>query len=100
MNTIKADSNTMSLAALVFGILSLLGSLVIVPTPLFAGLAITFSWLSRGDRRMSNQALAGNILAVFAIGISLIVLTIIVFALAMTGRQGFHFFAQFPDMIM
>lgn len=95
MNNIKADSNTMSLAALVFGILSVLGSLVVVPTPLFAGLAITFSWLSRGDKRMSNQALAGNILAVIAICISLIVAAVLLLALAITGRQNFHFFQSF-----
>ena len=95
MNNIKAGSNTMSLAALVFGILSVLGSLVVVPTPLFAGLAITFSWLSRGDRKMSNQALAGNILAVVAILISLFVLGLLLVVCFLAGRQGTYYVHRF-----
>lgn len=95
MNTIKASSNSMSLAALVLGILAVLASILVIPTPLFAGLSITFSWLSRGDKRMSNQALAGNILAVIAIVISLIVATVVLIALALAGRQSYHFMYRF-----
>ena len=86
MNNIKASSNGLSLASLVFGILAVIGSFVIVPTPLFAGLAITFSWLSRGDRRMSNQALAGNILALIAIAVSIIIFVVIIAAAAWAGH--------------
>ncbi len=95
MNTIKAGSNGMSLAALVFGIMAVLGSIVVIPTPLLAGLSITFSWLSRGDKRMNNQALAGNILSVIAIVISLIVAAVILLALALAGRESYHYFYRF-----
>ena len=95
MNTIKAGSNSMSLAALVFGILAVLASIVVIPTPLLAGLSITFSWLSRGNKRMSNQALAGNILAVIAIIISLIVAAVVLIALALAGRESYHFMYRF-----
>ncbi len=77
----------MSLASLVFGILAVIGSFVVVPTPLLAGLAITFAWLSRGDRRMGNQAIAGNILALIAIAISIIILTVIIAAAAWAGQR-------------
>ena len=87
MNNIKASSNGLSLASLVFGILAVIGSFVIIPTPLFAGLAITFSWLSRGDRRMSNQALAGNILALIAIAVSIIIFVVIIAAAAWAGQR-------------
>ncbi len=95
MKTVKAGSNSMSLASLVFGILAVLGSCVVIPTPFFAGLAITFSWLSRGDRRMNNQALAGNILAIVAIIISLFVLSLIVVACFLANRQGVYYMHRF-----
>lgn len=78
MNNTKAESNSMSLASLVFGILAVLSSFIVVLTPLFAGLAITFAWLSRGDKHMSNQAIAGNILAVISIVVSFAVLMSII----------------------
>lgn len=76
----------MSLASLVFGILAVLSSFIVVFTPLFAGLAITFAWLSRGDKRMSNQAAAGNVLAVISIAVSIAVILAIMsfFAAAFT----------------
>ena len=92
MDNIKAGSNGMSLAALVFGILAVLGSFVIAPTPLLSGLAITFSWLSRGDKKMCNQAVAASILAVIAIIISLVVMSVILFVAASAGRRGVSFF--------
>ena len=95
MNTVKAGSNSMSLASLVFGILAVLGSIVIIPTPFLAGLAITFSWLSRGDRKMSNQALAGNILAVAAILISLFVLGLLLVVCFLANRQGTYYVHRF-----
>lgn len=82
MNETKAASNNMSLAALIFGILAVLGSFTVVLTPVFAGLAITFSWLSRGDKRMCTQAVVGNVLGVIAIVISIIVLIAIVMVIA------------------
>ena len=92
MDDIIARANALSLASLVFGILAVLGSFVIVPTPMLSGLAITFSWLSRGDKRMNSQALAGSILAAIAIVISLIVFGVIMAACVAAGRQGVSFF--------
>lgn len=95
MNTVKAGSNSMSLASLVFGILAVLGSCVIFPTPFLAGLAITFSWLSRGDRRMSNQALAGSILAAVAILISLFVLVLIIAVCLLANKEGVYYLHRY-----
>lgn len=93
MNNTKAESNSMSLASLVFGILAVLGSFAVVPTPLFAGLSITFACLSRGDKHMSNQAVAGNILAVISIIVSIMVLMAItaIFAAAFTDPAAWLF---------
>ena len=44
---------------------------------------------------MSNQALAGNILAVIAIIISLIVAAVVLIALALAGRESYHFMYRF-----
>ena len=88
MNNIKASSNGLSLASLIFGILAVLGSFMMITTPIFSGLAITFAWLSRGDKKMSNQAIAGNILAFIAIAISLILLTILLFYMIVWAAEG------------
>ena len=42
----RAEYNGLSIAALVFGILAVLGSFTILATPLLASLAISFAWLS------------------------------------------------------
>ncbi len=88
MDNVKAKSNSLSLASLIFGILALMGSVLIIPTPFTAGLAITFSWLSRGDKKLSNQAIAGNILAVIAIAVSLIVLIMLFSVIVLAAMHG------------
>lgn len=82
MEEIKSKANSMSLAALIFGIIAVLGSFTVVLTPLFAGLAVTFALLSRGDKKMCGQAIAGNVLAVFAVAVSIIVLIALVVVIA------------------
>ena len=72
-NNISAERNGLSTASLVFGILALIFSVFIVFTPFNAALAITFSWLSRGDKKMNGQAIAGNILGLISIVISIAV---------------------------
>lgn len=88
MNNIKASSNGLSLASLIFGILAVLGSFMMFTTPIFSGLAITFAWLSRGDKKLSNQAIAGNILAIIAIVISLIIFIILLFYMIVWAAEG------------
>lgn len=76
-NNVYSKANGLSAAALIFGILALLGSFLVIPTPFNASMAIMFSWLSRGDKKMNRQALAGNILALASIVISLTVCVIL-----------------------
>ena len=94
MNDIKAKPNGLSLAALIFGILAVLGSFTVVGTPFLSGLAIMFSWLSRGDRKMCGQALAGNILGAAAIFISLIVAVVLAVMLANSFFGGMYGFVN------
>ena len=68
---LKAETNGLSIASLVFGIFALLTSSTVVPVIFMSSMAIMFSWLSRGNRRMNGQALAGNILAIISIIISI-----------------------------
>ena len=68
---LKAETNGLSIASLVFGIFALLTSITVVPVIFMSSMAIMFSWLSRGNRRMNGQALAGNILAIISIIISI-----------------------------
>ena len=72
-NNISAERNGLSTASLVFGILALIFSWSVVLTPFNSALAITFSWLSRGDKKMNGQAIAGNILGLISIIISIAV---------------------------
>ena len=83
---LKAGANGLSIASLLFGILALLTSITVIPVLFFASLAIMFSWLSRGNRRMNGQALAGNILAIISIIISICVVVALIFGvLGWTG---------------
>lgn len=75
-NQTYAKPNGLSLAALIFGILAFLGSFCVLTTPFLASMAVMFSWLSRGDRKMNGQAIAGNILALAAAVISLVILVL------------------------
>ena len=72
-DTLKAESNGMSLAALVFGILSLLFSAAVLPTFLFGPMALTLGLLSRGDKKLGSQASVAVILAVISAVISIVV---------------------------
>ena len=72
-NTLKAESNGMSLAALILGVLSLLLSAAVLPTFLFGPLAVTLGLLSRGEKRMGSQGMAAVILAVISVVISIAV---------------------------
>ena len=72
--------NGLAAASLVFGILAILGSVLVLPTAFNAGLAITFAWLSRGDGRMCGRAVAGNILGVVSIILSIIALIALIYA--------------------
>ena len=79
--SMKAEKNGLSLASFVFGILAVLGSFVVVPTPFFASMAICFAWLSRGKKKMNWQAAAGNVLAVVSILISIAIVLLLIAAL-------------------
>ena len=83
----RAEYNGLSIAALVFGILAVLGSFTILATPLLASLAISFAWLSRGERKMHWQAITGNVLAVLSIVISLTLILLLLTA-ALSGFGG------------
>ncbi len=74
---LKAESNGLSVASFIFGILALLSSFVMVLTPFFAPMAIAFAWLSRGKGKMHWQAVAGNLLALLSIVISIAVLMVL-----------------------
>ncbi len=76
---LKAEYNGLSVASFVFGILAVLSSFVLVLTPFFAPLAITFAWLSRGNKKMNWQAVAGNTLAILSILISFVVCGVLIF---------------------
>lgn len=76
-NNIRAEANGLSIAGLVFGILAVLSSFTVVFIPFFASMAITFSLLSRGNKKMNVQAIAGNILAIVSIIIGLLICSII-----------------------
>ena len=76
--TLKAESNGMSLAALIFGILSLLFSAAVLPTFLFGPMALTLGLLSRGEKKLGSQASIAVILAVISAVISLVVTVVAV----------------------
>lgn len=59
--------NAMSVAGLVFGLLCMILCLSILPVPLFGGLALCFSILSRGDGHMNLLARLGIIFALIGI---------------------------------
>ena len=73
----KAAPNGMSLAAFIFGILTLLGSCTIALPVFTAPLTVTFALLSRGNKRMNTQAFTGLLLAVFGLAIGLIVFVLV-----------------------
>ncbi len=77
----KAAPNALSTASLLFGILALLTSITVVAVPFTASLAITFAWLSRGNKRMNGRAVAGNVMAIVSIVLGITVLIALVLAL-------------------
>ena len=99
-DNVYAKTNGLSLAALIFGILAFLGSFAVVPTPFCASLAVMFSWLSRGDKKMNGQAVAGNVLAVAAVVISLVVLGLVLTVFRVAAEAFFSMGAEmFRDLI-
>ena len=77
----KAAPNALSNASLFFGILALLSCITVIAVPPLACLAITFSWLSRGNKRMNGRAVAGNVMAIVSIVLGIAVLAALVLAL-------------------
>lgn len=73
----RAETNGMSIAGLVFGILSLLVCWTVVLAPFMAGLAMTFACLSRGDKKMCGLSIATVVMAIISI---LVAAAILIFA--------------------
>ena len=93
----KAAPNALSTASLVFGILALLTSITVVAVPFNASLAIMFSWLSRGDKKMNGRAVAGNVMALVSIVLGLAVLVALLLA-AVSWMHGAVSGYQFKEL--
>ena len=78
INAKEKSSTGMAVGSLIMGLLSLLTSFIMIFTPLFSGLAIAFSWLSRGNSKMKGAAIIGNILAVIAMIVSISVFCMLI----------------------
>ncbi len=74
-NNNRAAVNGLSIAGLVFGIFSIIFSVLIIPVPFFFGLSVTFSLLSRGAQKMNGLAKAGLVLSAVSVIVALGVLT-------------------------
>lgn len=67
----KQEVNGLGVAGLLFGVFSLLFSALVFTVPLFGGLSITFSLLSRGGKRMNTIAMVGIVLTIVSAVVAL-----------------------------
>lgn len=67
----KQEVNGLGIAGLLFGVFSLLFSALVFPVPLFGGLSVTFSLLSRGGKRMNTIAMVGIALTIVSVAVAL-----------------------------
>ncbi|MDO4266007.1 MAG: hypothetical protein Q4C63_06020 [Eubacteriales bacterium] len=62
----RPKANGMAIASLIMGIIAIPASFLLLGG-MFAGLGITFSLLSRGERKLSGVAVAGLVCSLFAL---------------------------------
>lgn len=67
----KQEVNGLGIAGLLFGVFSLLFSALVFPVPLFGGLSVTFSLLSRGGKKMNTIATVGIVLTIVSVAVAL-----------------------------
>lgn len=77
----KAENGALSVAALVFAILSLLSVFFFVSSVPAAFLGILFACLSRGGKKMSGMAVAAVIISAAAIFIALVIVGAMLYTL-------------------
>lgn len=70
---VKAETNGLAIASLVFGIIGILISWTVVLNLPFACMTFAFSLLSRGNKRKCGVAAAGTILGIVSIVIGIVV---------------------------
>lgn len=70
---VKAETNGLAVASMVFGIISILISWTMVLNLPCACLAFCFSLLSRGNKKKSGPAVAGTVMGIVSIIIGLVV---------------------------
>lgn len=76
--TVKAETNGLAIAALVFGVLSVLTCwTVILPIPQ-ATLAIAFALLSRGNKKECTMAVVGTVLGIIGVVLGIVCASVLI----------------------
>lgn len=76
--TIRSEANSLSIASLVLGIISLLSAATMLSVPFFGGLSITIGLLSRGRYKMHSTAIVGIVLSVISFVVSIGTLALVI----------------------
>lgn len=95
----RAETNALSIASLVFGIISLLISWTVIFNIPCAFLTFMFSLLSRGNRKLSGLAAAGTVMGIISLIVGAAALASVLYTLAQYSGNMLIDFDRFLEEI-